>query len=1211
MTTTTESAAPNRDEELLGELMRQLSHVINIEVVLEEFCQRYPHLEAEARSYPRMQQALQGIQSMAAVHPKQLGDFRIIRQMARGGMGVIYEAIQERLKRRVVLKTMKVSWDVGPARLRFRREQEVLARLHQTHIVPIHTADETEGLHYFVMPYIEGASLNHVVEEARNCETSQSDGSTTSLPAIAAAWLKKSGRHQCREGEAPAEPSALRKQDDNQPSSGHSNTSTLRTSQEPQPPRPLPIHYFRSVAQAMADVAEGLHYAHQEGLLHRDLKPSNVMIEPNGKCWIIDFGLAGFLHQTEEMASSDSMAEETESLTHGHAIGTPAYMAPEQWEHQADVRTDVWGLGVTLYELLTLHRPFDKFSNTDSSEQKQQIRQIIVQEKPIPLSQYVPNIPADLAAICMKAMEKEPGKRYATAMAFAEDIQHWQRHEPTTALPGLHRTAWLWARRNTGWAVSVAAILAALLAGIVGLGYLNAHQAEQLRDREREVLVLEQQQIRLQQHEPRWSESAGKLITDALKIRKDDKLRRELVATLVGLDVNVIQQFPGGASSLAFDATGKKLLMGGLSDDWPVKTRLWDGAAENPDEIGSSHDGPVAFNAEGIPLQAVIKDNRTLDLWDLSQKRIIRSFSQDIPESKEPVLGLELQCVLSSDGTLVSLFSPISTRLGQLTLWDVASGKTLLSDRGYFTAFRFSAKRTGTTIFAAGTHHGSVVMWELPSGRKITEFSVSRTDITALTFGLDVRRFTDEFVLKHPVLEGVYLAVGTHGGEITVWRPAYEKLVNRYPGSMYDVFAFCFSPDGSTLVSGGRGDVRWWDVATAKLLIKSASALPYGALAQYMTAIEFTPDGRRIAIACKNPFDQGKARWVLVLETQDRRGITLLRGLDSAIARVLYSPQGKYISALSEGWQVAIWEAATGRLMHIFDVPVGLFTDNAGMAFSLDDQQFAFLSAGQANRWDLTTGKLLNQWKELPPALQEKIAFHPSGALLCGRSETKGMKYPPTSDFPRTLHPRVYRVRNLLAKDYAAPIYEITDFNYHIQDSCFAPDGTYLLLHGLSGTKEAHPHFYRALDSLSGKALWEKPAIVQKDNHSAGFSPNATGTLVLMESPDDDTHMLVEATSWKVVRKDKFSSVVFSADGLLRVTFAENDENSIVISRAELVKSMLKFPLDRHLRDPGINFDKTGQFIICGTYTSDVVHMDLHAIRSRLQDTGFTWPMEK
>lgn len=274
MNTATESAAPNRDEELLGELIRQLSQATNVESVLEEFCQRHPHLEAEARSYPKMQQVLQAVHPTETPHPTQLGDFRIIRQMARGGMGVIYEAIQERLKRRVVLKTMKASWDAGPARLRFRREQEVLARLHQTHIVPIHTADEAEGLHYFVMPYIEGASLNHVVEEARNFETSHANGASTSLPAFAAAWLKKSSNHNANSATtANSEKTA-------------DTTAPSLSKLTLQAPCELPLHYFRSVAQAIADVAEGLHYAHQEGLLHRDLKPSNVMIEPNGKSWI-------------------------------------------------------------------------------------------------------------------------------------------------------------------------------------------------------------------------------------------------------------------------------------------------------------------------------------------------------------------------------------------------------------------------------------------------------------------------------------------------------------------------------------------------------------------------------------------------------------------------------------------------------------------------------------------------------------------------------------------------------------------------------------------------------------------------------------------------------------------------------------------------------------------------------------------------------------
>src|SRR5439155_6003459 len=172
-----------------------------------------------------------------------------------------------------------------------------------------------------------------------------------------------------------------------------------------------------------------LHHAHAVQILHRDVKPSNIMVDKSGQCWIIDFGLAGYVKgEREPTPNAETIDFEPEPITSAHIKGTPQYMAPEQFDGLADARTDVWGLGVTLYELLTLRRAFEGRSQREIS------RKIHLEEPPL-LRLLVANVPSDLAAVCRKSMQKAAARRYQTAEEFAADLNRWLRHEPVQARP--------------------------------------------------------------------------------------------------------------------------------------------------------------------------------------------------------------------------------------------------------------------------------------------------------------------------------------------------------------------------------------------------------------------------------------------------------------------------------------------------------------------------------------------------------------------------------------------------------------------------------------------------------------------------------------------------------------------------------------------------------------------------------------------------------
>src|SRR5205807_464467 len=244
--------------------------------------------------------------------------FRLLREVGRGGMGVVYEAEQISLRRRVALKVLPFAATLDPKRLqRFRNEARAAACLHHPNIVPVHGVGCVRGVHYYAMQFIEGQSLARVIEELREhwgsaklAHPAPDRHSTASKP-----W---SIRAQASRSTAPL--------------GAFSSRHSIRE----------PAH-FSAVAQIGIQAAEALEHAHQLGIVHRDIKPANLLLDGRGDLWITDFGLARL--------------QDDHGLTMtGDVLGTLRYMSPEQAAGSKDLdhRTDVYSLGATLYELLAL-----------------------------------------------------------------------------------------------------------------------------------------------------------------------------------------------------------------------------------------------------------------------------------------------------------------------------------------------------------------------------------------------------------------------------------------------------------------------------------------------------------------------------------------------------------------------------------------------------------------------------------------------------------------------------------------------------------------------------------------------------------------------------------------------------------------------------------------------------------------------------------------
>ncbi len=340
----------------------------------------------------RARQRVAGIATAGPGVGSVLGDFRLLRELGRGGMGVVYEAEQRSLGRRVAVKLLNArgSADAGLMR-RFDREARAVGRLHHTNIVPVFGVGEHDGAPYYAMQLIRGVGLEAVID------------------ALARARRGEPGRGGLAD--------------------------RLAESVTP-----------RVAAGLIAQAADGVGHAHDQGVLHRDVKPSNLLLDEHGTVWVTDFGLA----------KTDDAADLTEA---GDLLGTVRYLAPEAFDGTADHRADVYALGLTLYELLAL-RP--AFGGSDRAR----VMRAVLDARPTPLGTLAPGLPRDLLTVVARATDRDPARRYQSAHALADDLRRFVRDEPILARRvGPAERLGRWAKRNRGLAAALA-VLAVTLVGV-------------------------------------------------------------------------------------------------------------------------------------------------------------------------------------------------------------------------------------------------------------------------------------------------------------------------------------------------------------------------------------------------------------------------------------------------------------------------------------------------------------------------------------------------------------------------------------------------------------------------------------------------------------------------------------------------------------------------------------------------------------------------
>ena len=571
----------NDEQALLGQLLDELISQFRAgqEPMLEEYCRRNPELEARLRNvfptFCMMERHKPARETTAEVPPSvrhrdwRIGDYQILREVGRGGMGIVYEAIQLSLGRHVALKIISQHLLSKPSAVeRFHREARSAAKLHHSSIVPVFDIGQEQDVCFYAMQFIPGQSLDQVFEElkflrnktagaaARQAELAKPNGSTPprgitesimgddlnaiharpqlaseSSESIATSNYENSGRQQTSVSLFP---------NDHNPHGravAANSQSSFASGTTFSPDVESGTRFFRNIARIGLQIADALAYAHHRGILHRDIKPSNILIDATGAAWITDFGLA---------KTDDASVESGQPLTKtGDIVGTLRYIAPECLKGQHDFRSDIYGLGASLYELLAM-RPV--FEATD----RVQLMQMVSDYQPTPLRKIDPRIPRDLETIIHMSIAKQVDLRYRSARAMADDLRLFLLDRPIQA----RRESWLemsvrWCRKNP--AVASLAALALFLFATLSIGLTFNRALTRQRDEaiglyERATIAESEANIRAVLNDvAAYRMSGGAELTPARKkleqfdfekLSEKTKvdLRNELVATLTRPD---------------------------------------------------------------------------------------------------------------------------------------------------------------------------------------------------------------------------------------------------------------------------------------------------------------------------------------------------------------------------------------------------------------------------------------------------------------------------------------------------------------------------------------------------------------------------------------------------------------------------------------------------------------------------------------------------
>jgi len=744
--------------------------------------------------------------------PPSLGDFRLIREVGRGGMGIVYEAEQISLRRRVALKVLSLAGGLDARQLqRFRTEAQAAAQLHHTNIAPVYAVGCERGVHYYAMQFIDGPSLAEVIAALRQ---------QVGLPL---AGHDRRSRAAIRFGEpdvtrvAGASPTAddpstvyrAIEPADGAPKAAHTQSDPGVTTDRSE----ASLDFWRTTARLGIEVAEALDHAHQQGVVHRDVKPANLLLDGAGHLWVVDFGLARL--------QSDAGLTMT-----GDLLGTLRYMSPEQAlgsRAVIDHRTDVYSLGVTLYEVLTLTPAFP------GDERQDVLRRIVEDDPPAPRS-LDPGIPVDLETVVLKAMAKEPAERYATGQDFADDLRRFLEDRAIAA----RRPTWAqrgrrWLRRHRPLVVSLGAAAALLLVGLVlgVMGYAveqrhladeQGHLADEQADARRKVqadlykALLKHAHASQLARQPGYRAEVWADLREAARLDvpgKDPQAIAEAVLACLGDPIGLD---PVGSPS------AQPLRRPSLPAGWEEGLKTVPAEAH----LAATPDGRFVAVSVGakVKLHGQCRGN---------------------PELKSP-LGQIYDMEFARDATCL-----VAGCESGLMVWDIRDA-TLHSLVHCGNVASVALRPEGWLMATAGRQ---VRLWSCPDGQPIASLPLP-DGATRVKFSVD-----GQFLLA---MAGDRAVLGWPVGDTPEKRRLYVHRGSGLPPVAFSPYAgrggvpaVAFSPDGRLLASVSKDlTVKTWDPATGQLLHST-----WGHNGE-IEAVAFSSDGRLLATG---DFDGGVFLW--------------------------------------------------------------------------------------------------------------------------------------------------------------------------------------------------------------------------------------------------------------------------------------------------------------------------------------------------------------
>jgi serine/threonine protein kinase/WD40 repeat protein len=1078
-----------------------------------------------------------------------LGDFRILRVIGYGGMGIVYEALQESLGRRVALKILPSQHLLDPRQLqRFQREARSAARLHHTNIVAVHGVGEQDGVHYYVMQYIQGQGLDLILNELRRLpgDRVKNAGPIATLdfsPHPADRTQSFPPAHPPHvpsfvplappdRGALSARVTELTGQPDNKDPSSHPK-------------------YWQNVARIGSQVADALAYAHGQGILHRDIKPSNLLLDEQGTVWVTDFGLA------------KAMTGESNLTQTGDIVGTLNYMAPERFNGQGDSRSDVYALGLTLYELLTLSPAFE-----EADHHKLILR--IAHDEPVRPRKRNPAIPRALETIVLKCIARDPAQRYATAGELADDLRRFLNDRPIRARRVSEAEKLrLWCKRYP----AVAGLLAAVLALVVAVAVVSSVAAVQYRSQFQRAQAAERDgQAKLwlsylaQARASRRSGQQGqrfetlRAIREALHLPLPEghsraELRTEAIAALALLDVEPELEF----------------------DMFPLWTELWNVDPSLEFYTRSDHAGRIdVCRFRGDTEVAAVQGGEPGLFPMLSPGG---SYLASIPDWNGTLRVWRLESVRKGDATQSRV--PFSNRL-------------LAGDRAVQIHEQRDVKRWAVSFSPDGRHLGFVKLDE-----RIGVFDLDLEQLRWLprsggsawhiAFSPDGRRLAMrlERQRKHFLqVRDIYTGEITHeipipgGLDIIVWHPDGQRICSIGNDRRFRIWELATGREllvlepikalGSNFTFDRQGDhlygsdwdhtLRVWDAQTGRLIFRMPDVvLPCISPENHLlgTRVQGEQSGRL-------HLEIGREYRTLPVRIQD---------VETQAEATLIHPDGRLLAAASpEG--LTFYDLARGQVLATIPIP-----GTRPLQFTPDGTLLSFAGLGVCS-WPITrqvtsSGEVFRVGppRMLGPYLQnERPGASTDGSVLAIPNFSAGSL--------------------LLRRDHAYQPLVLAPQ----QDARFcavSPDGHWVATanHGSS-----HDAAAKIWDARSGAHVADLPGSVVGP---VGFSPDGRWLMTT-----GGGCRLWEVGSWREHRVLGGNGFAFSPD---QVSVALSDDMAIRLVRLATGEELARLEAPQQDSRTPLCFSPDGARLVIVDQERTRHVWDLRAVRRQLSDLGLDW----